>query len=137
MNKKLLFHPMAAASAGATATAIPPAPTLAIVAPTAPAPETTARLDARLGDVMDTLDALHTAASEGRIADVVTASRRELIAWLYDVAFLVEETIEEVEAGKGQKTGGLHSNRTPLPRPTLVEAPAESRPMLTLVRRSS
>lgn len=54
---------------------------------------------ARLDDLLETLDEIHTAASEHRLAAVATASRAELIAWLYEVAYLVEETLEEVETG--------------------------------------
>lgn len=54
---------------------------------------------ARLGDLLETLDEIHTAASEHRLAAAATVSRAELVAWLYEVAYLVEETLEEVEAG--------------------------------------
>lgn len=52
---------------------------------------------ARLAELLETLDDIHTAVSEHRLAAAATLSRAELVAWLHEVSYLVEETLEEME----------------------------------------
>ncbi len=53
--------------------------------------------DNRLADMMETLDQLHTAASEGHLELTTTMNRRELVALLRDVIYTAQETIGEIE----------------------------------------
>ncbi|MFZ4814590.1 MAG: hypothetical protein ACOYL5_08650 [Phototrophicaceae bacterium] len=52
---------------------------------------------ARLTDMVELLDEMHTTASEGCL-DVVNASgKAELIGWLKEIAFIASETAAELE----------------------------------------
>jgi hypothetical protein len=55
--------------------------------------------DARLTAAFETLEDLHSAASDNELHDVTTLSRHELLGWLKDLMFTVQETITEVERG--------------------------------------
>lgn len=52
--------------------------------------------DHLLADFYDTLDHLHTAASEGALQTVTSLDQRELIAWLKDFVYTAQETIREI-----------------------------------------
>ncbi|MCK6579891.1 MAG: hypothetical protein L6Q98_17510 [Anaerolineae bacterium] len=53
--------------------------------------------DARLSSLFDALDALHSAASDGSLRTVTTLSNAEMIAWLRDLIYTAQETIEEIQ----------------------------------------
>jgi hypothetical protein len=53
--------------------------------------------DARLGNLLDTLDELHTAASEGHLRQITTVSDAELVGWLYELIYMAQETMAEIE----------------------------------------
>jgi hypothetical protein len=53
--------------------------------------------DARLDEVLEVLDELHTAASEGQLPAMTPLNRRELIALLRELVYTAEETIAEIE----------------------------------------
>lgn len=55
--------------------------------------------DALFADLYETLDDLHTAVTEGQIHSVTALSKREILAWLKDMAYTIAETINEIEAG--------------------------------------
>ena len=50
-----------------------------------------------LADLFDAVDELHNAASDNRLQDATTLNDRELVAWLKELAYTTQETIEEVE----------------------------------------
>lgn len=52
---------------------------------------------ARLDDVLATLDAVHTAASENRLDTLNTRGAAELAGWLREIAYIAEETANEIE----------------------------------------
>lgn len=54
--------------------------------------------DARLASVADMLDALHSAASEGSLGQVTPLSPAELKGWLFDLSYMVNETLAEIES---------------------------------------
>lgn len=54
--------------------------------------------DARLSALFDALDELHSAASDGNLHDVTPLTNAEMIAWLRDVMYTAQETIEEIES---------------------------------------
>lgn len=54
--------------------------------------------DARLASAVDMLDALHSAASEGRLRQMTPLTDAELRGWLLDLAYTVNETIAEIES---------------------------------------
>lgn len=59
----------------------------------------------QLDDVLDVLDQLHTAASEGQLAHLTSADKRDLTAYLRDLIYVAEQTIQEVntpQQGQGQ-----------------------------------
>ncbi len=53
--------------------------------------------DARLQSLDDMLDTLHTAASEGALHSVTPLTQVELIGWLYDLIYVAQETILEMQ----------------------------------------
>ncbi|MBK8022044.1 MAG: hypothetical protein IPK19_11610 [Chloroflexi bacterium] len=53
--------------------------------------------DARLSALFDALDELHSAASDGNLGAVTTLSNADMIAWLRDLMYTAQETIEEIE----------------------------------------
>lgn len=57
--------------------------------------------DQQLGEIFDTLDILHNAASEGILYTVTELSNRELIGWLHDLMYTAQETIYEIEQRSG------------------------------------
>lgn len=54
--------------------------------------------DAGLAAVFAAIDELHDAASEDQISIVTPLDQRELVAWLHELAYTVQETIQEIEA---------------------------------------
>lgn len=53
--------------------------------------------DARLGTLLDALDELHTAASEGHLSEITTLKDAELMGWLYELVYTAQQTMEEIE----------------------------------------
>ncbi len=53
-------------------------------------------LDNTLGELYEALDELHSAASDGQLSEMTKLSKRELLAWLRDVIYTAQETIEEI-----------------------------------------
>ncbi len=47
---------------------------------------------------LELLDQLHNAASEGQLAELTHMNKRELIAYLREVMYVAEQTIEELQA---------------------------------------
>ena len=52
--------------------------------------------DSFLADLVERVDRLHTAASEGHLHDITTLPRQEVVEWLQEVIFTAEETIREI-----------------------------------------
>ena len=52
--------------------------------------------DLHLETVLETLDRLHTAATENRVADETTLTTEDLIGWLEDIIYTAHETINEI-----------------------------------------
>lgn len=59
--------------------------------------------DARLADLFQALDTLHTAASEGRLNEISTLSTQELMGWLQEIAYTARETIGELQEDAGEQ----------------------------------
>ena len=53
--------------------------------------------DARLGNLLDALDELHSVASEGRLSEITTITDAELKSWLYELIYTAQETMAEIE----------------------------------------
>ncbi len=53
--------------------------------------------DDRFASLFRTVDRLHDVASEGKLAQVTNLPREEVIGWLKDIAYTVNETIRELE----------------------------------------
>jgi gluconate kinase len=51
----------------------------------------------RLAGLFQSLDELHTAASEGRLQHVTPLTDTELIGWLQELIYTAEETILEIQ----------------------------------------
>lgn len=66
--------------------------------------------ETRFAAMVETLDALHSAASEGRVRDVSPLTHAELIGWLYEVVYTAQETLAEIE---GEGAGEPHEWREP------------------------
>lgn len=64
--------------------------------------------DARMGNLMDTLDELHSAASEGRLQEVSTLTNAEMIGWLYELVYTATETMAEIQRSEVQGDTTLH-----------------------------
>lgn len=53
--------------------------------------------DAHLAGLFQSLDELHTAASEGYLATTTPLARSELVGWLQELIYVAEQTIVEIE----------------------------------------
>ena len=63
--------------------------------------------DVRLAELLDTLDKLHTAASEGNLPAMTTLHEAELVGWLREVVYTAQETLVEIENDRPRhKPGG-------------------------------
>ncbi len=51
----------------------------------------------RLAALFRTVDRLHDAVCEGKLAQVTDLSAKELIGWLEDIAYTLHETIRELQ----------------------------------------
>lgn len=51
----------------------------------------------RLDSLLDVLDELHSAASEGRLQEISTISEAEMRGWLLEVMYLAQQTLEEID----------------------------------------
>ncbi len=63
--------------------------------------------EARLAALLQTLDELHTAASEDRLATMTTVSKVELVGWLHELVYTAQETIAEIEGRGGMERPAL------------------------------
>ncbi len=64
--------------------------------------------DARMGNLMDTLDELHSAASEGRLQQVTTLTNAEMIGWLYELVYTATEAMAEIQRSEVRGDTTLH-----------------------------
>jgi hypothetical protein len=69
--------------------------------------------DARLFTLVESLDELHNAASEGALDAVTPLSSAELRGWLLEVVYIAQQTIDEIE-GHSADQPGLTLVRKPL-----------------------
>jgi hypothetical protein len=53
--------------------------------------------DARMADLFEVFDDLHTAASEGELEAITSLNKRELVGWLRELMYTAQETITEIE----------------------------------------
>ncbi len=73
--------------------------------------------DARLADLLQAVDELHTAASEDLLAQVTPLTAQDMIGWLKDLVYTAEETIAEIEQRQPKPTT---ARLRVLPRPGVV-----------------
>jgi len=52
--------------------------------------------EARMAGLVDSLDELHSAASEGRLHEATTLSDAELVGWLIELVYTATETMAEI-----------------------------------------
>ena len=62
---------------------------------------------ARLGDLFQALDELHSAASDGNVRAVTPLSNAELTSWLYEIIYTAQETMIEIESKNADAAVGL------------------------------
>jgi hypothetical protein len=62
---------------------------------------------ARLGNVLEALDELHSAASDGNVRAVTPLSNAELMSWLYEIIYTAQETMVEIESKNADAAVGL------------------------------
>jgi hypothetical protein len=62
---------------------------------------------ARLGGLLEALDELHSAASDGNVRAVTPVSNAELMSWLYEVIYTAQETMIEIESKNADAAVGL------------------------------
>jgi len=55
--------------------------------------------DARMANLLDVLDELHTAASDGRLAEITTLNRQDMMGYLLEVVYTATETMAEMQRG--------------------------------------
>jgi hypothetical protein len=60
--------------------------------------------DARFASLFNTLDRLHDVVSDGKLDQVTNLNNDEVIGWLRDIAYTVNETIRELENPDGPNT---------------------------------
>ena len=58
---------------------------------------------ARLAHLMDSLDEIHTAASEGTLGEIAAVSEADLRGWLLEIIYLAEETLVEMDAQQEER----------------------------------
>jgi hypothetical protein len=63
--------------------------------------------EARLVALLQTLDELHSAASEDRLNTMTTVSKVELVGWLNELVYTAQETIAEIEGRGGSEKPAL------------------------------
>ncbi|CAG0960980.1 MAG: hypothetical protein IAE83_09695 [Anaerolinea sp.] len=51
----------------------------------------------RFASMFKTVDRLHDIVTEGKLAQVTNLSKEEVIGWLKDIAYTLDETIRELE----------------------------------------
>jgi ferric-dicitrate binding protein FerR (iron transport regulator) len=56
--------------------------------------------DQQLAELFEALDQLHSAASEGRLSAETTLNEREMVAWLQELIYTAQQTIDEIEANQ-------------------------------------
>ncbi len=54
--------------------------------------------DTRLDAVLEALDTLHSAASEGTLSQATTLTETELKGWLIDLIYTARETLVEIDS---------------------------------------
>ena len=59
--------------------------------------------EARLNWLLEAVDDLHSAASEGDLDTLTTLSDFEVVSWLREVMWVAQETLAEMEAHKNQE----------------------------------
>jgi hypothetical protein len=64
---------------------------------------------ARLSDLLDALDELHSAASDGNVRAVTPMTNAELKSWLYEVIYMAQETMHEIDDSKNAEAGAALS----------------------------
>jgi hypothetical protein len=57
----------------------------------------------RLGDLMELLDDLHTAASENTLSRFTTLGEQDVLGLLKELVYTAQETINEIEANRHQR----------------------------------
>ncbi|MCS6870535.1 MAG: hypothetical protein NZ571_03675 [Anaerolineae bacterium] len=62
----------------------------------------------RFAALFRTVDRLHDIVCEGKLAQVTTLSAEEVIGWLQDIGYTIQETIRELQA-KESKHESLHT----------------------------
>ena len=62
---------------------------------------------ARLSDLLEALDELHSAASDGNLRTVTPMSNAEMMGWLYEVIYTAQETMHEIESKNAETAVGL------------------------------
>lgn len=64
--------------------------------------------DNRLASLFQSLDDLHTAASDGQLHRVTPLPSTELVGWLQELIYVAQETIEEIDHQKTTTTNVPH-----------------------------
>lgn len=62
----------------------------------------------RLSSLLDALDELHSAVSEGELRAATTLTESELRSWLSEIIYTAQETLREMDNGHGGQTPKLH-----------------------------
>lgn len=61
----------------------------------------------RLNEVLDVLDELHEAVSEGNMTSFTDVNAGELENWLRDLVYTAQETLQEIQKTKMQRKPAL------------------------------
>lgn len=54
----------------------------------------------RLGDVLDALDDIHSAVSDGRMKQTTTVTAADLREWLGEIIYMASQTLEEMDVNR-------------------------------------
>ncbi len=63
--------------------------------------------EARLSGLLEALDELHSAASDGNVRAVTPLSNAELTSWLYEIIYTAQEAMSEIESKNAEPAAGL------------------------------
>lgn len=64
--------------------------------------------EVRLADLLQAVDELHTAASDGQLRSVTPLTDAEIISWLNELTYTAQEAIREIRREQGSYNGTPH-----------------------------
>jgi hypothetical protein len=90
--------------------------------------------ETKLERLVETLDELHTAASDDALGSLTSLTKAELVAWLHEVLYTAAETLNEIEL---HSDAAHRDSGTAKGDATTSDKTLTATPLLVLLRKSS